>query len=98
MRTSDFHFRSPHADIIKKTAANRDAIQALDARFKQLTDSIVKPLKGKQDSQVPAELMDSLERLAEYVYCINCYDYLYLTTATEDYGDSAKIPASLSQE
>jgi hypothetical protein len=47
--------------------ANREALQALDARFKHLTESIVIPLKGKQDSQVPAELIDSLERLTEYV-------------------------------
>jgi hypothetical protein len=84
--------------MTKKTAANREALQALDGRFKCLTESIVKPLKGKQDSQVPAELMDSLERLTEYVHCMHRTTYLHPTTAIADYRDSAKILWSLIQE
>jgi hypothetical protein len=57
---------------MKKMEANREALQALDERCKQLMESIVTPLKGKREFQVSVELNDSLGRLARYDRCISC--------------------------
>jgi hypothetical protein len=69
---------------MQKTEANQEALQALDVRCKRLMESIVIPLKGKQESQISVELKDSLGRLAKYVCSISSLSNVSHTTPTGD--------------